>query len=75
MDVAHICNGLQIFFKHFRKCFFSVSFVFFCMLQMLLLDVSKVDHVLHMGYAWKAVGGADDVRGDVDESGTTRAHC
>jgi hypothetical protein len=27
------------------------------MLQLLHLDVSKVDQVLHMGCAWKATGG------------------
>ena len=35
------------------------------MLQLLHLDVSKVDRVLHMGYAWEATSGADDVRGGV----------
>jgi hypothetical protein len=33
------------------------------MLQMLHLDVSKVDRVLHMGWAWEAAGGVGNVRG------------
>jgi hypothetical protein len=51
----------------------SVSFVFFCMLQMLHLNILKVDQVLHMRCAWKAAddtgdvrGSVGDVRGDVD---------
>jgi hypothetical protein len=35
VDVAYVCNGFHVFF--------------FCMLQVLHLDVSKVDQVLHMG--------------------------
>ena len=37
------------------------------MLQLLHLDVLKVDRVLHMGCVWKAVGSADDVRGGVSD--------
>ena len=37
------------------------------MLQLLHLDVSKIDRVLHMGCAWEATDGADDVRGDVGD--------
>jgi len=33
------------------------------MLQLLYLDVSKVDRVLHMKFAWEAAGGAGDVGG------------
>jgi hypothetical protein len=33
------------------------------MFQLLHLDVSKVDQVLHMGFAWEAAGGAENVRG------------
>jgi hypothetical protein len=36
------------------------------MLQVLYLDVSKVDRMLHMGCAWEAKGGASSPRaGDV----------
>jgi hypothetical protein len=42
---AYVRNGFQMFFRRFRKCFrrlfLSVSFVFFYMLQLLHLDVSK----------------------------------
>jgi hypothetical protein len=41
----------------------NVSSVFFYMLQLVYLDVSKIDWVLRMGCAWKAVGGAGDVWG------------
>jgi len=34
------------------------------MLQLLYLDVSKVDRVLHMEYAWETASGMDDVRDD-----------
>jgi hypothetical protein len=54
---------LGIFCKCFRCVVSSVSFVFFCMLQLLHLDVSKVDRVLHMRIMWEAAGGAGDVRG------------
>ena len=37
------------------------------MLQLLHLDVTKVERVLHMGYAWEAAGGAGDVLGGVGD--------
>jgi hypothetical protein len=67
LNVVYTCNGFQMFLRRFRKCFTSlfqsVSSVFFCMLQLLHLDVSKVERVLHMGCMWEAASGADDVRG------------
>jgi hypothetical protein len=55
LDVAYVCNCFQImFFRRFRKCFIrfsSVSSPFFCILQLLHLDILKVDQVLHMEYA------------------------
>jgi hypothetical protein len=54
-------------FKCFSGVFTSISFVFFCMLQLLHLDVLKVDRVLHMGYAWEVAGGANDVRGGMGD--------
>jgi len=48
----------------------SVSFVFFCILQLLYLDISKIDQVLHIECMWEAACGAndrDDVRGGVGE--------
>jgi hypothetical protein len=33
------------------------------MLQLLYLNVSKVDRVLHMGCVWESTSGAGDVRG------------
>jgi hypothetical protein len=60
LDVVYVCNGFQMFFKRFHKCFrclFKVFHLsFFSMLQLLHLDISKVDCVLHMGCAWEAAG-------------------
>jgi hypothetical protein len=38
-------------FKYFSDVFANVSFVFICMLQLLHLDILKVDPVLHNGCA------------------------
>jgi hypothetical protein len=51
-------------FKYFSGIFATVSdacfkcfmCLFFCMLQLLHLDVSKVDRVLHMRCMWEAAG-------------------
>jgi hypothetical protein len=48
LDVMYVCNGFSSVFKYFFLQVFqmhisSVSFVFFCTLQVLDLDVSKVD--------------------------------
>ena len=45
----------------------SVLFVFFCMLQLLHLDVSKIDRMLYMEYVWEAAGGADNILGGVGD--------
>ena len=37
------------------------------MLQLLYLDISKVDRVLHMWCTWEMVGGADNVRDGVGD--------
>jgi hypothetical protein len=50
----------------FQTLVSSVSFVFFLMLQLLHLNISKVDQVLHMGYMQKAAGGAHNIWGSVD---------
>jgi hypothetical protein len=39
----------------------------FYMLQLLHVDVSNVDRVLHMGCAWEAASDVDDVRGGMDD--------
>ena len=68
LDVAYVCNVFQIFFRRFSQVFqtlvSSVLSVFFCMLQLLHLMILKLDWVLHMGYAWEAAGGTDDIRSD-----------
>jgi hypothetical protein len=51
LDVAYLCNDFQVFLGVFASVLYvclSVSFVFFCMLQMLHLNISKVDQVLPM---------------------------
>ena len=45
----------------------SVLFVFFCVLQLLHLDTSKVDPVLHMGCAWEASGSVSDIQDNVGD--------
>jgi Zn-dependent protease len=55
----------------FQTLVSSISSVFFCMLQLLHLNVSKVDQVLHMRCAWKTVDGADDVW---DDAGALLVH-
>jgi hypothetical protein len=62
-------NVFQAFSQVFQTLVLSVSFVFFYILQLLYLDVSKVDRVLHMGCTWEAAGGMDDVRGGMDNVG------
>jgi hypothetical protein len=47
-----------MFFRHFRKCFIYL----FSILQLLHLDVSKVDRVLHMGCVWESISGMGDVQ-------------
>ena len=51
-------NVLQAFSQVFNTLVSSVSSVFFCMLQLLHLDVLKVNRVLHMKYVWEAADGA-----------------
>jgi hypothetical protein len=40
----------------------NVSSVFFCILQLLHLDASKIDQMLHVGGVWEAADGVDDVQ-------------
>jgi hypothetical protein len=51
LDVAYVLQWFQVFFQVFLQVFqmhvSSVSSIFRHMLQMLHLDVSKVDQVLH----------------------------
>jgi hypothetical protein len=66
MNVASVLSGCC------KKVDMNIAYT--CMLQLLYLNVSKVDQVLHMGCAWEVVGGTDDVwggMGDVRRGGTT----
>jgi hypothetical protein len=47
LDVAYVYNGFKCFCKCFRRMFQIFLFVFERMLQLLHLDVSKLDRVLH----------------------------
>jgi hypothetical protein len=40
-----------------QRCMFQVFHYLFCMLQVLHLNISKVDRVLHMGCVWEVGGG------------------
>jgi hypothetical protein len=55
LNVAYVCNGFQtfsgVFFPVFHKHVSSVSSIFRRILQVLHLDVLKLDQVLHMEYA------------------------
>jgi hypothetical protein len=52
-----------VFTSILDACFKFFICLFFCLLQLLRLDVLKVDRVLHMGCAWEAAGSTDDIRG------------
>jgi hypothetical protein len=71
LNIAYVCNDFLMFFQTFSQVFqmlvSNVSSVFFCMLQLLHLYVSKVDRVLHIECTWEAGGSADDVRGSVGD--------
>jgi hypothetical protein len=63
LDVAYVCNRFQVLsgvFQVFQTHILSVSFISFCMLQVLHLDVLKVDRMLYMGCLWEAGEGASD---------------
>jgi hypothetical protein len=78
LNVAYVYNCFQILFKRFSQVFHtfvsSVSSIFFCMLQLLHLDISKVNRVLHIECSWKAASSTDDVWGGAT-SRVTWAHC
>ena len=60
---AIVFKCFQAFSQLFQTLVLSVLFVFFCMLQLLHLDVSKVHRMLHMRCEWEVAGGVDDVQG------------
>jgi hypothetical protein len=57
-----VCNGFQLFLQMFYMHVSSVSFVLFYMLQVLYVDVLKIDRVLHMGCVCEAGGDASSPR-------------
>jgi hypothetical protein len=51
LDIAYVCNSFtcfQVFLQVFQMHVLSISSVFIRMLQMLHLDILKVDQVLHL---------------------------
>jgi hypothetical protein len=58
LDVAYVCNDFQVFLRVFQTHVSSVSSFFRRILQVLHLDILKVDQMLHMRCAWEARGGA-----------------
>jgi hypothetical protein len=51
LDVAYVCNSFQVFlgvFASVSDACFKCSIYLYSMLQVLYLDISKVDRVLHM---------------------------
>jgi hypothetical protein len=70
LDVMYVYDGFQVFSDVFAsvsntyfKCFIGL---FWYVLQVLHLDILKVNWMLHIGYAWEAGGGASGPRaGDV----------
>ena len=65
LDVAYFLQWLHMCFLVFQTYVASVSSVFFCMLQVLHLDVSKVDRVLHI---WDARGKRTDGHPDANSA-------
>jgi hypothetical protein len=51
---AMVFKCFKLFLQVFKTHVSNISSISFCMLQVLHLDVSKVDQMLHMGYAWEA---------------------
>jgi hypothetical protein len=70
LDIAYVCNNIQVFSGVFASvsdiCFMCFVYLL-CMLQLLHLNVSKVDWGLPMGCVWEAADGAGDVRGRVGD--------
>jgi hypothetical protein len=55
--IAYVCNDFQAFSQVFKTFVSSVSPIFFCMLKLLHLDVSKVNqvfaHGMHVRSGWR----------------------
>jgi hypothetical protein len=54
-------------FKCFQTLVLSVLSVFFCILQLLHLDISKVDRVLHIGCPCEAASDMGNIRGSMGD--------
>jgi hypothetical protein len=58
---------LQWFSNVFQTFSQPFSDACFCMLQLLYLDVLKVDQILHIGCAWEAANSLGDVLGGASD--------
>ena len=65
---AYGCNVFQVFFQVFQKHVSSVSTTFRRMLQLLYLDVSKVDRVLHLSSPSSAASSLPAPAGHLDDA-------
>jgi hypothetical protein len=65
---------LGVFTSVLDACFKCFIYLFY-MLQLLHLDVSKVDQMLHMRCAWEAAGAWMTFGAAWATSGVPRAHC
>ena len=68
------CNGFQVFLQVFHTHVPNVSSIFRRILQVLHLDISKLDRVLHMGCVWKAGGAMSGPRVQPGGPGPAWAH-
>jgi hypothetical protein len=59
---AMIFKCFKVFLQVFQMHVSSVLSVFFYILQVLYLDVLKINRVLHIGCAWEVGGGASGTR-------------
>jgi hypothetical protein len=73
MCLAMIFKCFQVFTRVFQTLVSNVSSVFFCMLQLLHVNVSKVDRVLHIGCMREVAGGTSDLWAVWVMSGAARA--
>jgi hypothetical protein len=66
MSVACVCNGFQVFFMCFCKCFrrmFQVFHLSSLYVATVAYGCFKIRSGLHVGCTWKAAGGAGNVWG------------
>jgi hypothetical protein len=63
LNVTYLYNGFQMFCMCFHKCFICILLY----VATTASNVSKVDRVLHMGFAWEEASGTGNIWGGVDD--------